>query len=158
MYIFSLIIDFYGILLLIETRTSIIHYHSVPICRYITKSLEEENSAYSFVGVFLVKEYSVLWISQIKEILQKCNIYLKNFFTRKDVVMTSTELQNATVILLHTMVSFTSINTWRIFHASNLKAETLQVLKPGLNQLCSNFIGFLVHHEFYSTLRVRIKF
>lgn len=152
-----MIIVFYGVLLFVVAHTFIIHYHYVPICRHITKSLEEENPAYCFVGVFLVKEYSVLWISQIKEILQKCNIYLKNFFTKKDVVMTSTELQNVTVILLHTMVSFTSINTWRIFHSSNLKAETLQVLKPGLNQLCSNFIGFLVHHEFYSTLRVRIK-
>lgn len=132
------------------------------IRRYITKSLEEENASYSYVGVFLRKEYSVLWIAQLKEILRKCNTYLKNAFavgedtktTKMSLAATAAELQNLMIILLHTMVSFTSVNTWRIFNSKNFRADNLGALKPSLNHLCNNVVGFLIQQDFYFTLRV----
>lgn len=123
------------------------------LCRYVTKSLEAENVSSSYVGVFLLKEYSVAWIKQVKELLSKCNIYLKCTFV--DARMSATELQNTAIILLHTMVSLTSANTWRIFNASPLP-ENLRVLKPGINQLCKNTVGSLLKEDFYVTLKVLV--
>lgn len=114
--------------------------------RYITKSVETENAAHSYVGVFLLKEHSIPWIGQLKEILNKCNFYLKSIF---EDGLSAAEIQNSLIVLLHTMVSFTSSNTWVIFNAENLR-----VLKPGLHQLCNNVVGFLIKNDFYRTLRV----
>lgn len=50
---------------------------------------------------------------------------------------------------LHTLVSFTSPNTWAL-----LKVKSLMALKPGMSQLCSNVLGALVQKGFFITLRV----
>lgn len=121
---------------------------------YITKTLESENASISYVGVFLLKEHSVLWIAQLKELLNKCIFYLQTLV--KDNHLNVHELQNILIVFLHTIVSFTSINTWTIFKAKNCLAENLRVLKPGLNQLCNNVVGYLIQHDFYITLKVYI--
>lgn len=128
-------------------------FFNVVSNRYVTKSLEAENVSSSYVGVFLLKEYSVAWIKQVKDLLSKCNVYLKSTFV--DAQLSATELQNTAIILLHTMVSLTSANTWRIFNASPLP-ENLRVLKPGINQLCKNTVGSLLKEDFYVTLKVLV--
>lgn len=65
-------------------------------------------------------------------------------------VQTETHSQSLTLALyLHTLVSFTSPNTWAI-----LKTKSLATLKPGMQQLCSNILGALVQKGFYLSLRV----
>lgn len=64
---------------------------------------------------------------------------------------TETHSESITLALyLHTLVSFTSPNTWTL-----LKARNLAALKPGMSQLCSNILGHLVQKGFFITLRVR---
>lgn len=61
-----------------------------------------------------------------------------------------THTESITLALyLHTLVSFTSPNTWIL-----LKAKNLAALKPGMSQLCSNILGSLVQKGFFLTLRV----
>lgn len=55
----------------------------------------------------------------------------------------------ALALYLHTLVSFTSPNTWAI-----LKVKSLTTLKPGMSQLCSNILGALVQKGFFLNLRV----
>lgn len=55
-------------------------------------------------------------------------------------------------LYLHTLVSFTSPNTWAL-----LKVKSLMALKPGMSQLCSNVLGALVQKGFFITLRVRLN-
>lgn len=53
------------------------------------------------------------------------------------------------LLYLHVLVSFTSTNTW-----AALKHKNMEVLKSGMNQLCSNLMGQLFHRGFYLTLKV----
>lgn len=50
---------------------------------------------------------------------------------------------------LHTLVSFTSTNTWAILRAKNLAG-----LKLGMSQLCNNILGTLVQKGFFLHLKV----
>lgn len=50
---------------------------------------------------------------------------------------------------LHTLVSFTSTNTWAILRAKNLAG-----LKLGMSQLCNNILGALVQKGFFLHLKV----
>lgn len=69
--------------------------------------------------------------------------------------MTETHAESITLALyLHTLVSFTSPNTWAL-----LKQKNLAPLKPGMIQLCSNIMGSLVQKGFFLSLRVsRVNF
>lgn len=65
-------------------------------------------------------------------------------------LMTETHAESITLALyLHTLVSFTSPNTWAI-----LKQKAMAPLKPGMTQLCSNIMGSLVQKGFFLSLRV----
>lgn len=100
----------------------------------------------SYVGVALNKTYSVRWIAHIKDVLWKCCIYLE--VLKPELPSNLKHI----VVLLHTLVAFTSIKTWVL-----LNGKGLEVLKPGMNQLCSNILGDLFHKGFYITLKVRCK-
>lgn len=67
-------------------------------------------------------------------------------------VVFSIEIHSESLTLalyLHTLVSFTSPNTWSI-----LKTKSLNGLKPGMSQLCSNILGALVQKGFFIHLKV----
>lgn len=112
------------------------------LCRYIVVSLDAESIRNSYVGVALNKEYSVLWISHIKNILWKCCDYLEDL---RPEVMSDTR---SILLLLHTLVAFTSNNTWAI-----LRVPSMSNLRSGMSQLCANIMGHLVMRGFYITLK-----
>ncbi|GLV32551.1 uncharacterized protein CBL_00739 [Carabus blaptoides fortunei] len=112
------------------------------LCRYLVVTLESESPKISYVGVSLSKDHAVTWISHMKDILWKCCIYLENLkpeFTN-DMKMI--------LLYLHTLVSYTSTGTWAI-----LKSKSMEMLKPGMNQLCANIMGHLFHRGFYLMLQ-----
>lgn len=113
--------------------------------RYIVKSLDSRSPSISFIGVFLQKEHSVLWITRVKDILYKCNVYLKEL---DPDVSSDTKFM---LILLHTMISFTATNSWFVLRFN----EDLRPLIPGMNQFCNNIMAYLIKLGFYPTLRVR---
>lgn len=51
-------------------------------------------------------------------------------------------------LFLHTLVAFTSANTWNLLRNKNLNS-----LKPGMIQLCNNIMGGLVQKGFYQSLK-----
>ena len=109
-------------------------------------SLENENVKVSYISVALNKDDALKWITQIKLILWRCCEYLDNL--KPDV---PSELHSI-LLLLHTLVSFTSISTWRILHTQ----KSIEQLKPGMVQLCANIMGHLFMRGFYLTLKVFI--
>lgn len=146
------------------------------LCRYLLASLESENPRHSYIGVALNKELSIAWIRHIKLLLYKCcvcmeklkpGVYLSAFYILLFwfsincllpfhvnfffcFVFTETHSESLTLALyLHTMISFTSPNTWAI-----LKSKSLTALKPGMSQLCNNVLGSLVQKGFFLSLRV----
>lgn len=113
------------------------------LCKYIVSSLESESPKMSYVGVSLNKDYSVSFISHMKAILWKCCVYLDDLQPefKNDMKMI--------LMYLHTLVSFTSTGTWCL-----LKAKSIEILRPGMTQLCANILGYLFHRGFYLTLKV----
>ncbi|XP_049776175.1 ubiquitin-protein ligase E3B isoform X1 [Schistocerca cancellata] len=112
------------------------------LCRYLVSSLESDSLKLSYVGVALNKEYALAWISHMKTILWKCCIYLDDLHPEYPADMCTM------LLYLHTLVAFTSTNTWFI-----LKAKHMEVLKSGMNQLCANIMGHLFNKGFYLTLK-----
>lgn len=117
------------------------------LCRYLVTSLESESPKISYVGVSLNKQFAVTWISHMKNILWKCCVYLKKL---KPEFANDMKL---ILLFLHTLVSYTATNTWAI-----LKSKSFEMLKPGMNQLCANIMGYLLHRGFYITLQVRFQY
>jgi ubiquitin-protein ligase E3 B len=116
---------------------------SCPVIRYLVSSLESDSIKLSYIGVALNKEHAIAWIAHMKDILWKCCCYL-------DELQPEFQADMRTILLyLHTLVAFTSTNTWIL-----LRAKHMEVLKPGLNQLCANMMGHLITKGFYVILKV----
>lgn len=47
------------------------------LCKYLLISLEAESPKFSYIGVFLNKELSLLWIKHIKNLLYKCCLVIE---------------------------------------------------------------------------------
>ncbi|XP_014290363.1 ubiquitin-protein ligase E3B [Halyomorpha halys] len=114
------------------------------LCSYLVAALENENVKISYISVALNKEFALEWIRQIKLILWRCCEYLDNL--KPDV---PSELHSI-LLLLHTLINFTSISTWRILHTQ----KSMEPLKPGMVQLCANIMGHLFMRGFYLTLKI----
>jgi ubiquitin-protein ligase E3 B len=116
---------------------------SCGVVRYLVSSLESDSIKLSYIGVALNKEHAIAWISHVKDILWKCCYYL-------DELRPEFQADMRTILLyLHTLVAFTSTSTWVL-----LRAKHMEVLKPGLNQLCANMMGHLITKGFYVVLKV----
>lgn len=113
------------------------------LCRYIVATLESDSPKFSYVGVSLNKEYAVTWIFHMKKILWICCEYLNELHPEYKNDM------KLILLYLHTLVSYTSSNTWNI-----LKSKSFEILKTGMNQLCANIMGYLVQKNFYLILKV----
>nr|CAD7402699.1 unnamed protein product [Timema cristinae] len=112
------------------------------LCRYLVGTLESDSIKVSYIGVALNKEHALTWISHMKDILWKCCEYLN------DLRPESAAEMRVVLLYLHTLVAFTSTNTWTV-----LKTKHMELLKPGLNQLCANIMGYLFTKGFYLTLK-----
>ncbi|XP_060527674.1 ubiquitin-protein ligase E3B [Cylas formicarius] len=112
------------------------------LCRYLVASLDSDSPKFSYVGVALNKEHVIKWISHMNNILWKCCDYLN------DLKPELTFDMKLIVLYLHVLIAFTSTNTWIV-----LKNKNMEVLKSGLNQLCSNLMGQLFHKGFYLMLK-----
>lgn len=112
------------------------------LCRYLIVSLESESAKTSYIGVALIKDLSIPWIRHIKLLLYECCEHMQKL---------KPEIHSESILLalyLHTLISFTSSNTWTL-----LKSRTLTTFKQGMTQLCCNIMGVLVQKGFYQTLR-----
>ncbi|XP_053625281.1 ubiquitin-protein ligase E3B [Plodia interpunctella] len=112
------------------------------LCKYIVHSLHSESVKLSYVGVFLNKDYSIRWITHIKELLYKCCQYLEELKPESPIDMQSI------LVHLHTLVAFTATNTWALTRLKNFEK-----LRGGMNQLCANVMGSLFHKGYYLTLK-----
>jgi hypothetical protein len=106
-------------------------------------SLESDSIKFSYIGVGLNKECSLAWIPHVKDVLWKCCCYLDDLRPEFPTDM------RIILLYLHTLVSFTSTNTWII-----LRAKHMEMLKPGLSKLCANIMGYLFTKGFYLSLKV----
>lgn len=114
------------------------------LCRYLIASLASENPKTSYIGVALNKEFSHPWIRHVKQLLYLCCECMRALKPENH----SDSLSLA--LYLHTLVAFTSPNTWAL-----LRCKSLTALRPGMAQLCSNIMGGLVQKGFFQSLRVR---
>lgn len=112
------------------------------LCRYLIASLESESPKTSFIGVALNKDLSIPWIRHIKLLLYECCEHMQKLKPENHSESVSLALY------LHTLVAFTSPNTWAL-----LKSKTLASFKTGMTQLCSNIMGVLVQKGFFQALR-----
>uniref|UniRef100_A0A182Y2X1 Ubiquitin-protein ligase E3B n=1 Tax=Anopheles stephensi TaxID=30069 RepID=A0A182Y2X1_ANOST len=112
------------------------------LCRYLVASLESDSPKTSYIGVAFNKELSLAWIRHIKKLLYRCCTAIE--LLKPEVHSDSISL----ALYLHTLVAFTSINSWAL-----LRNKSLAGLKPGMTQLCANVMGDLVQKGFYLTLR-----
>uniref|UniRef100_A0A1B6DG25 Ubiquitin-protein ligase E3B n=1 Tax=Clastoptera arizonana TaxID=38151 RepID=A0A1B6DG25_9HEMI len=112
------------------------------LCRYLVTSLEAETARFSYIGVALSKEHAISWISHIKNIMWKCCEYLDDL--RPEVVSNTKSI----LLLLHTLVAFTAINTWAL-----LRTASMAPLRAGMSQLCANIMGHLCMRGFHLTLK-----
>nr|XP_018915602.1 PREDICTED: ubiquitin-protein ligase E3B [Bemisia tabaci] len=112
------------------------------LCKYLVVSLKSESVKFSYIGVPMNKEYALSWIDQIKKILSICCTYLEELHPE------SSADKKTIICFLHTLVAYTSTNTWVALAHPNFEK-----LRPGMNQLCANIMGHLVSHGFYTTLK-----
>lgn len=114
------------------------------LCKYLIKSVETSDSAkFSYIGVALNKEHSLAWIRHIKIFLGKCCDALELLKPESHVDSVSLALQ------LHTLIAFTSPNSWALLKANKQLAKLI----PGMNQMCANIMGALVKRGFFGTLK-----
>lgn len=114
------------------------------LCKYLIRSVEtSESTKLSYIGVALNKKHSLDWIRHIKIFLGKCCDCLEHLKPESHVDSVSLALQ------LHTLIVFTSPNTWLLLQRN----KQLSPLLPGMNQMCANILGYLVKRGFFGTLK-----
>nr|XP_023030496.1 ubiquitin-protein ligase E3B [Leptinotarsa decemlineata] len=112
------------------------------LCRYLVATLDSDSPKFSFVGVALNKDHVIRWISHMNDLLWNCCEYLN------DLKPEFASDMKSIVLYLHVLVAFTSTSTWTV-----LKNKNMEVLRSGMNQLCSNLMGQLFHKGFYLVLK-----
>lgn len=112
-------------------------------CRYLLATIESESPKLSYIGVALNKDHSLSWIRHMKQLLLKCCTIMDSLKpeTHRDTV--------SLAIILRTLVAFTCPNSWAI-----LRCKQLSAMKPAMQQICNNILGFLIQKGFFLSLRV----
>lgn len=114
------------------------------LCKYLLRSIETADTAkFSYVGVALHKDHSLAWIKHIKALLYKCCLCVE--LLKPECHVDSLSL----AVYLHTLVAFTSPNTWLVLKTN----KQLAGLKPGMHQMCANIMGGLVQKGFFGSLK-----
>lgn len=113
--------------------------------RYILASIESESPKLSYVGLALNKDHSLAWIRHIKQLLLRCCLTIDTLEpkTHRDSV--------SLALILRTLISLTCPNSWAI-----LRAKQLSAMKPALQQICNNVLGFLIQKGLFLNLRVSL--
>jgi ubiquitin-protein ligase E3 B len=113
------------------------------LCRYLLASIESESPKLSYIGLALNKDHSLSWIRHIKQLLY-------NILTVMDSLKPETHRDTVSLALvLRTLIAFTCPNSWAI-----LRSKQLCVMKPAMQQVCNNILGFLIQKGFFLSLRV----
>lgn len=115
--------------------------------RYVLASIESESPKLSYVGLALNKDQSLAWIRHIKQLLLRCCLTIDSLDpkTHRDSVTLA--------LILRTLISLTCPNSWAI-----LRVKQLSAMKPALQQICNNILGFLIQKGLYTFYRVRMQF
>lgn len=114
------------------------------LCRYLVNTSETSDSTkVSYIAVALNKEFSLVWINHIKRMLYKCCLCIEKL--KPECHSESLSL----ALYLRTLVAFTSPNTWLLLKNN----KQLAGLKPGMHQMCSNIMGWLVQRGFFTSLK-----
>lgn len=106
------------------------------------KSIESESLKLNYVAVALNKDLSLAWIRHMKQVLYICCTIIDTLKPEKH--KDTVTLNN----LLRTLIAFTCPNGWAI-----MKSKQLQAMKPAMQQICNNILGFLIQKGFFLTLR-----
>lgn len=112
--------------------------------RYILASIESESPKLSYVGLALNKDFSLAWIRHIKQLLLRCCLTIDSLEpkTHRDSV--------SLALILRILISLTCPNSWAI-----VRTKQLNAMKPALQQICNNILGFLIQKGLFLNLRVR---
>ncbi|KAK3581963.1 hypothetical protein CHS0354_023434 [Potamilus streckersoni] len=113
------------------------------LCRYLLASMDSDNVKLSYVFVALQKDQVLAWIQQIKDILWRCVSQLRVLKPENH------QDQKRIMVCLRLLVAFTHTATWKI-----LKGKGGEALTPGMNQLCSNIMGYLNSKGLYPVLQI----
>ncbi|XP_028680404.1 ubiquitin-protein ligase E3B [Erpetoichthys calabaricus] len=112
------------------------------LCRCILASMEAENEIkMCYVSLAYSKEFSLLWIKQVKDILWICCELLKKL--KPDILQDS----KLVTLYLTVLVSFTDATNWKT-------VQLKEGLRPAMNRICENVMGYLIQKGFYSTMQV----
>ncbi|KAL4223687.1 Ubiquitin-protein ligase E3B [Mactra antiquata] len=112
------------------------------ICRYLLYTMDSEDLKVSYVSVSLLKEFVLSWIQQVKEVLWKCVICLKQIKPENHVEV------KIMMVYLRMLVTFTHTATWKVIRGKG------DALTAGMNQLCNNIMGHLNNKGLYPALQI----
>ncbi|XP_041348845.1 ubiquitin-protein ligase E3B-like [Gigantopelta aegis] len=112
------------------------------LCRYLLASMDTDVTKMSYVCVALVKEHTLSWIQQLKDVLWKCCLWLKQLKPE-----TYSEMKTISMYL-RVLITFTSPSSWKI-----LKGKAGASLTVGMTQLCNNIMGYLNSKGIYKVLQ-----
>ena len=110
--------------------------------KYLVGSLSLDSPKHSFIGVFLIKDYSVSWIKLVKDL---CTTSTSILTTLNPNIQNYNKKIAFYVLVL---ISFTSASTWKI-----AKSKALSALAPHLTQLSHNISGHLVEAGLMKNLK-----
>ena len=121
------------------------------MCRYIVASMfsDEEsttNKSISYASIALDKNYTVIFIRQMKNILLRCSSLIARLKSE------NTSDFKCILLFLNMMVTFTSTSSWPVSIFKQEFSNNL-ALKTVMNQLCSNILDSLVAKNFYKNLQ-----
>lgn len=113
------------------------------LCRYIVLSLDSPSKELNYAGIILVKEKALKWIAHVKKLLKTCCSVLA---TLRPESPTESKL---IMVYLHTLIALTGTKTWKF-----LQNNKFDVVRSGMNKICSNTVEYLVGDGLYLTLKV----
>ncbi|XP_060602901.1 ubiquitin-protein ligase E3B-like [Ruditapes philippinarum] len=117
------------------------HYLEL-LCRYLLATMDSDDLKISYVSVSLLKQFVLPWIQQVKEILWKCVLCLKQIKPENHVDV------KIMMVYLRMLITFTHTATWKIIKGKG------EGLTAGMNQLCNNIMGHLNNKGLYPALQI----
>ncbi|WAR01504.1 UBE3B-like protein [Mya arenaria] len=111
------------------------------VCRYLLASMDSDDIKVSYVSVSLLKEFVLPWIQQVKDILWRCVLVLKQLKPESYVDV------RLMMVHLRMLVTFSHTSTWRILRGKG------EHLTAGMTQLCHNIMGHLNNKGLYPVLK-----
>jgi len=101
--------------------------------RYIVASLNSESPKISYIGVFLNKQHSIVWIEHIKKL---CTLVLSQL---SSLSPDQQQFSKKSASLILVLISFTSTATWRM-----ISTPAMASLAPHMSSICQTVTGHLV--------------